>query len=62
VKQARLSAAEARRVLDLFAMSEDKLSALQIMRDHVEDPENWQVLVEGFSFSDDREAARNLAP
>ncbi|MFV8749932.1 DUF4476 domain-containing protein [Nannocystaceae bacterium ST9] len=62
VKQARLSAAEARRVLDLFSMSEDKLSALQIMRDHVEDPENWQVLVEGFSFSDDREAARNLAP
>jgi hypothetical protein len=62
VENASLTAAEARRVLDLFAASEDKLSALGLMRDHVSDPQNWHVLVDGFSFSDDRDAARNLAP
>ncbi len=62
IRNARMTAAEARRVLDLFAASEDKLTALGTMRDHITDPDNWQVLIDGFSFSSDRDAARNLAP
>jgi hypothetical protein len=62
VKGASLTAAEARRVLDEFGMSEDKLEALRLMRSAITDPQNWQVVVEAFSFSDDREAARQLAP
>jgi hypothetical protein len=62
LKDARLTAAEARRVLDVFAASSDKLEALEIMSNRIDDPENWQVLVDGFSFSSDREAARDLAP
>ena len=62
IRGASLSAADGRRVLDEFAASEDKLEALRLMRDHIADPQNWQVLVDGFSFSSDREAARELAP
>lgn len=60
--EARLTAAEARRVLDVFAASDDKLEALRILADRVDDPANWQVLVDGFAFSGDREAARDLRP
>ena len=62
IRDARLTAAEARSVLDEFGASSDKLEALQIMRDHIEDPSNWQVLVEAFGSSFDREEARGLAP
>jgi hypothetical protein len=62
IRGASLTAADARRVLDEFSMSEDKLEALKLMRSAITDPHNWQVLVEAFSFSDDREAARQLAP
>jgi hypothetical protein len=62
VRDASLTAAEARRVLDAFGASDDKLEALRIMAGKIEDPQNWQVLVDGFSFSSDREAARGLAP
>lgn len=62
VRGARLSAAEARQVLDEFSMSADKLEALKVLAGQVEDPKNWQVLVDAFSFSGDREAARKLAP
>jgi hypothetical protein len=61
-RNASLTAAEAVTVLEEFGASSDKLEALTIMRDRISDPDNWQVLVEAFSFSDDREAARNLAP
>jgi hypothetical protein len=61
-KNASVTAAEARRVLDAFASSDDKLSALRILRDKISDPDNWQVIIDGFSFSDDRETARSLAP
>jgi hypothetical protein len=59
---ASLTAAEARRVLDEFSMSEDKLEALKVLRDVISDPQNWQVLVDAFTYSGDREAARQLAP
>lgn len=62
LKDASLTAADAKRVLDAFASGEDKLEALRIMTAQIEDPENWQVLVDAFSFSSDREAARSLAP
>ncbi|HVI02614.1 MAG TPA: DUF4476 domain-containing protein [Enhygromyxa sp.] len=62
VKGAKLTAADARKVLDEFAMGEDKLAALQTMRDVITDPQNWQVLVDSFTYSGDREAARELAP
>lgn len=62
VKGASLTAAEARQVVDEFAMGEDKLEAIKLMRDRIEDPKNWQVLVDAFSYSGDREAARAIAP
>lgn len=62
VKGAKLTAAEARQVLEEFGMGEDKLAALQLMRDVITDPNNWQVLVDAFTYSGDREAARELAP
>src|SRR5690606_12879867 len=61
-KKATVTAAEARKVLEEFGMSSDMLEALKLLRDRIEDPENWQVLVDAFSFSADREAARALAP
>jgi hypothetical protein len=61
-KGAKLTAAEARRVLDEFAMGEDKLEALKLLRDKISDPNNWQVLVDAFTYSEDRDAARGLAP
>jgi hypothetical protein len=62
LRDASLTAADARRVLDEFGASDDKLEALRTMSGSISDPENWQVLVDGFSFSSDREAARELAP
>lgn len=61
-KNARVTAAEARRVIDAFSASSDKLAALEFLRDKITDPDNWQVIVDGFSFSSDRETARQLAP
>lgn len=61
-KNARLTAAEGRRVLDLFTFSGDKMSALQTLRDKISDPQNWNVMVDGFTSSSDRDAARKLAP
>lgn len=61
-KDKRLSAAEARRVIDLFGFTSDKMSALKILRDKVTDRQNWNLLVDAFSASTDREAARKLAP
>lgn len=58
----RLTAAEAVAVLDEFAMGADKIEALELLRDQIEDPDNWHLLVDAFSFSGDREAARALAP
>jgi hypothetical protein len=57
-----LSASEGRAVLDEFISSSDRLEALKLMRGKIRDPNNWQVLVEAFSFSSDRDAARDLAP
>jgi hypothetical protein len=57
-----LSANEGRAVLDEFMSSSDKLAALELLRDKIRDPGNWQVLVDAFSFSGDRDAARQLAP
>jgi hypothetical protein len=62
VRGTTLTASEARLVLDEFGMSEDKLEALELMRTQIEDPNNWQVLVDAFASSFDREAARELAP
>lgn len=62
VKGAKLTAAEARQVMEEMISGADMLEALEMMRDHIEDPQNWQVLVDAFSYSGDREAARKLAP
>lgn len=59
---ARLTAAEARRVLDLFDFSGDKMTALGTLRDKITDPANWSQVVQAFDHSGDREAARKLAP
>ncbi|MEZ4453542.1 MAG: DUF4476 domain-containing protein [Nannocystaceae bacterium] len=61
-KNARLTAAEGRQVLDLFAFSGDKMEALRFLRDKISDPDNWTVLVDAFAYSADREEARGLAP
>lgn len=61
-KNAKITAAEARRVIDIFSASIDKLAALEFLRDKITDPENWQIIVDAFSFSSDRETARSLAP
>ncbi|MCK6507435.1 DUF4476 domain-containing protein, partial [Myxococcota bacterium] len=59
---ARLTAAEVREILDLLSFSGDQLSALKTLAPTVVDPANWQVIVDGFSFSTDRETARGLLP
>lgn len=59
---ARVSAAEAVRVISLFAFSADQLEALQILRPLLIDPQNWSLIVDSFTFSSDKEAARALAP
>jgi len=59
---ARLGAAEARQVLDLFSFSGDKLEALRTLRATIHDPQHWSALVDAFTASSDREAARALAP
>ena len=49
-------------MLDLFSYSTDRMEALAFLRDKVSDPQNWQVLVDAFSSSVDREKARTMAP
>ena len=58
----RITAAEARQVLDVLAFSGDKMEALKLLRDKITDPQNWSVVVGGFLASVDREAALKLAP
>lgn len=58
----RITAAEARQVLDVLDFSGDKMEALKLLRDKITDPQNWSVVVGGFNASVDREAARKLAP
>lgn len=62
VRGARLTAAEARAILDLFSFSADKIGALTHLRGVVTDAQNWQVIVDGFTYSSDRDEARRLAP
>jgi hypothetical protein len=59
---ARITAAEARRVIDLFTYSGDKLKALTTLRGAITDPANWNQVVDAFTHSSDRDAARKLAP
>lgn len=61
-KSARLTAAEARKVVDLFAYSSDKIEAVTFLRDKITDPQNWQLLIDAFASSTDRDAVRQLAP
>lgn len=59
---ARLTAAEGRQILDLFSFSGEKLEALQQLRPIIQDPQNWEQLVNGFTHASDRDEARKLAP
>lgn len=59
---ASLTAAEVRRVLDLFSFSGDKLEAVTFLRDKVSDPQNWHLIVDAFTSSSDRDKVRGLAP
>ena len=61
-KGARLGAAEAKQVIDLFSFGGDKMDALKVLRDKITDPQNWSVVVDSFMSMSDREAARKLAP
>ncbi|XDD49596.1 DUF4476 domain-containing protein [Leptospira sp. WS92.C1] len=48
-------------LMDLFNFSPDKIKALGILRNRIEDPENAYVIVERFSFDSDKKiAARQL--
>lgn len=55
-----LTCEQARAILDRFAHSSDKLEALKLVRMRVSDRDNWQTIVEGFTFSGDREVARSM--
>lgn len=61
-QSARLTAAEARKVLDLLSFEGDKLTAVAILRDHVTDPANWSVIVDAFMSQVDRDKVRKMAP
>ena len=61
-KNVRLTAAEARTVLDLLVYSGDKMTALKLLRDKITDPQNWNTLLGTFASSVDRDEARKLAP
>ena len=61
-KNTRLTAAEARTVLDLLVYSGDKMTALKLLRDKITDPQNWNTLLGTFASSTDRDEARKLAP
>lgn len=61
-KSARLTAAEARQVLDLFSFEGDKLEAVTFLRDKITDPLNWNVLVEAFMSATDRDKVRAMTP